>query len=249
MIEVIAKHILQRRIVEEVQEAGFHSISAEEVTASNDEILSGCLRFVDQKCDIREEFLEFIGLDRITGVEIGSTLTKFYENAGIEIKECRGQCYDGVPNMQSEKKRAAKVILEKSPNAAATHCCSHNLNFCLSASCKLEEIDNVLEQYKSITIFFNSSPKREKLLEFVVSTQGNINAERRKVLIGMCKTRWSGRDIAYEHFYLAPSFHCTSFRGNFFYAFFCPGTMTTHAESINSDLQRGLDRRLRHTQQ
>ena len=27
----------------------------------------------------------------------------------------------------------------------------------------------------------------------------------------------------------------------------CPGTMTTHAESINSDLQRGLDRRLRHT--
>ena len=29
---------------------------------------------------------------------------------------------------------------------------------------------------------------------------------------------------------------------------FCPGTMTTHAESINSDLQRGLDRRLRHTQ-
>ena len=29
---------------------------------------------------------------------------------------------------------------------------------------------------------------------------------------------------------------------------FCPGTMTTQAESINSDLQRGLDRRLRHTQ-
>ena len=29
---------------------------------------------------------------------------------------------------------------------------------------------------------------------------------------------------------------------------FCPGTITTHAESINSDLQRGLDRRLRHIQ-
>ena len=32
------------------------------------------------------------------------------------------------------------------------------------------------------------------------------------------------------------------------YAFLCPGTMTTHAESINSDLQRELDRRLRHAQ-
>ena len=34
----------------------------------------------------------------------------------------------------------------------------------------------------------------------------------------------------------------------FFFMNFCPGTMTTHAESINSDLQRGLDRRLQHTQ-
>ena len=34
----------------------------------------------------------------------------------------------------------------------------------------------------------------------------------------------------------------------FFYMHFCPGTITTHAESINSDLQRGLDRRLRHIQ-
>ena len=29
---------------------------------------------------------------------------------------------------------------------------------------------------------------------------------------------------------------------------FCPGTMVTQAGSISSDLQRGLDRRLRHTQ-
>ena len=34
----------------------------------------------------------------------------------------------------------------------------------------------------------------------------------------------------------------------FFFMHFCPGTITTHTESINSDLQRGLDRRLRHIQ-
>ena len=33
----------------------------------------------------------------------------------------------------------------------------------------------------------------------------------------------------------------------YFIIYFCPGTIT-HAESINSDLQRGLDRRLRHIQ-
>ena len=31
-----------------------------------------------------------------------------------------------------------------------------------------------------------------------------------------------------------------------FYVFLCPGTMTTHAESINSDVQRGLDRHAQH---
>ena len=31
-----------------------------------------------------------------------------------------------------------------------------------------------------------------------------------------------------------------------FFLHFCPGTMTTHAKSINSALQRGLNRRLRH---
>ena len=38
-------------------------------------------------------------------------------------------------------------------------------------------------------------------------------------------------------------------RVNIFYFImhFCPGSITTHAESINSDLQRGLDIRLRHT--
>ena len=35
---------------------------------------------------------------------------------------------------------------------------------------------------------------------------------------------------------------------NFLFMHFCPGTMTTHADSINSDLQRGVERRLRHTQ-
>ena len=39
----------------------------------------------------------------------------------------------------------------------------------------------------------------------------------------------------------------TELRCRVFFMHFCPGTMTTHAESINSDLQRGLERRLRHT--
>ena len=34
----------------------------------------------------------------------------------------------------------------------------------------------------------------------------------------------------------------------FLFMHFCPGTITTQVKSINSDLQLGLDRHLRHTQ-
>ena len=45
---------------------------------------------------------------------------------------------------------------------------------------------------------------------------------------------------------LGVSLNSLNFFKNFMH--FCPGTIATHAESINSDLQRGLDRLLRHIQ-
>ena len=96
-------------------------------------------------------------------------------------------------------------VLKESPKAIATHCCSRNLTLSLASSCKNPEIDNVLKTYKAITIFFNSSPKREGLLEHVVKSRC-IGAEKRKVMVGMCKTHWSKRDISYEQFYLAVLF-------------------------------------------
>ena len=55
---------------------------------------------------------------------------------------------------------------------------------------------------KDIAIFINYSPKRESLLEMVAKERVE-HLGTRKVIVGLCKTRWSERDKAYEHFYLA----------------------------------------------
>ena len=167
--------------------------------------MSICFRYVDDKLDICEMFLDFVELERITGEHIGNRLLNFYEEVELDIKECRGQCYDGAANMQSQKKGTASFILKESPNAVVTHCCSHNLNLSLASSCKIPIIDNVLETYKSIIIFFNTSPKREALLQHIYSIRCET-VEKRKILEGLCKTRWSERDISYERFYLAMPF-------------------------------------------
>ena len=64
---------------------------------------------------MRKLFMDFVDLERITGECIGNRLLKFYLDAGLDIKQCRRQCYDGVANMQSQKKRAASFILKESP--------------------------------------------------------------------------------------------------------------------------------------
>ena len=54
--------------------------------------------------------------------------------------------------------------------------------------------------------------------------------------------------MSHSKFYMYCETNALKLVSFFFFMHFCPGTTTTHAGSINSDLQRGLDRRLRHTQ-
>lgn len=52
----------------------------------------------------------------------------------------------------------------------------------------------------SINIFFNYSPKREGLLEHVVQ-KSEMSSEKKRNLIGLCKTRWSEHDKAFQYFH------------------------------------------------
>ena len=73
LIEIIGKRIIQKRFIEEIKDAQYHSLLADEVTSSNDKVLSICMRYVSKEKQIREVFLDFLSLDRITGECIGQT--------------------------------------------------------------------------------------------------------------------------------------------------------------------------------
>ena len=161
--------------------------------------------YLDEFQNIREVFIGFLNLERITGEHTGEATLKFYRILDLDVKECKGQCYDGAANIQLKNKDVASIVVREAPNSIVTRCCSHNLNLSLAASCNLAIIDNILEVYTSITIHFNSSPKKEKLLEHIVITRCE-SIGRRKVSVGMYETRWSERDVSYEHFYLPLSF-------------------------------------------
>ena len=89
MIDIIGKNIIQVTLLDGVKKAGMHSISSDELTSSSDEILSICMRHLDKFQNIREMFIGFLNLERITGEHIGEAILKFYRELGVDVKECK----------------------------------------------------------------------------------------------------------------------------------------------------------------
>ena len=63
MAEVVGKKIILQDITGEIKTAGFHSISADEVTARKDEIHAICFLYVVKNKDTQETFMTFTDLE------------------------------------------------------------------------------------------------------------------------------------------------------------------------------------------
>ena len=91
------------------------------------------LRYVSQTSpedgwEINERFLEFKDFSRKTGEEIATMVEQSLGEHGIDIADCRGQCYDNGANMAGKVRRVQARILNKNPLATYSPCASHMLN-------------------------------------------------------------------------------------------------------------------------
>ena len=144
------------------------SILADEVTSHNEEHLAICARFVDEKKDVREEFLTFIKFERIIGEKIAENILAFMKENNVPVANMRGQGYDGASNMSSCTSGVQAQIKKEAPLATYVHCNGHCLNLVISKSCALPQVGNVIERLKNCCRFFLRSPKRSGLLELIV---------------------------------------------------------------------------------
>ena len=99
----MGKHMLLKGIVDELRASPFFAILADEVTSHNVEHLAICVRFVDSKRNIIEEFLTFVKLERITGEKVAESILEFLRENDIPVANMRGQGYDGASNMASNR--------------------------------------------------------------------------------------------------------------------------------------------------
>lgn len=99
LVHIIGRDIIQKSTIDELKSAVYFSVLADEVTSHNVEELSLCFRFVDASHNIREEFIDFIQLERITGEHIAEAILSAVKNFGLPISCIVGQGYDGAANM------------------------------------------------------------------------------------------------------------------------------------------------------
>ena len=85
LIEIIGYDILQKGLVEEVKEAKFFSLMADEVESHHTEQLPICLRFVDKECNIREEFLEFGKCEQTNGESVFKEIMCIIEKTTLTL--------------------------------------------------------------------------------------------------------------------------------------------------------------------
>ncbi|XP_022810041.1 zinc finger MYM-type protein 1-like [Stylophora pistillata] len=128
LIEVMGRHIILKGILDDLNAATYYSILADEVTSHNEEHLAICARFVDKKKDVREEFLTYIKLEKITGEKIAENILAFLNENNVPVTNMRGQGYDGASNMSSSTLGVQARIKKEAPLATYVHCNGHCLN-------------------------------------------------------------------------------------------------------------------------
>ena len=169
---------------------------------SNQEILSLCLRFVDQSSpnDVKECLTNFMHLERTNATMISRKILKSLSDPSISLdpSNIRGQAYDGASVMSGGKEGVQAKIKEISPLALFTHYYAHRPNLSIATSCKLSEVRNLIGLINEAYLFLNNSPKRQQLFELTLKEYLPENSHSKPP--SLCKTRWVERHACLDLF-------------------------------------------------
>ena len=152
---------------------------------SNQDILSLCLRFVDQSSPndphVKECLINFMLLERTNTTMISRKILESLSDPSISLdpSNIRRQAYDGASVMSNGKEGVQAKIKEISPLALFTHCYAHCLNLSIPASCKLSEVQNLVGQINEAYLLLT-------LKEYLPENSHSKPP-------GLCKTRWVER--------------------------------------------------------
>ena len=114
----------------------YWSLMADETQdCSTTEQVSICVRYVNTKGEVCEDFAGYIKLEKMDAQTIADTLLSTIQGWGLDMSNLVAQGYDGASVMSSEKSGVQAKVKEKYPNVTYVHCRFHVLNLAISSGC------------------------------------------------------------------------------------------------------------------
>lgn len=139
----------------------------------------------ENEWNIQERFLEYFNFHKKTGDKIAAAIIEVFNKHGINMEQCRGQCFDNGSNMAGHIKGVQAKIKERNPAAIFSPCAAHNLNLVgLHAAKSRNVVSTFFNCVNMLYNFFSGSPQRWEVL--LQHTGG-------RSLHGLSETRWSAR--------------------------------------------------------
>ncbi|XP_065665586.1 52 kDa repressor of the inhibitor of the protein kinase-like [Hydra vulgaris] len=171
--------------------------------SSTKEQMSLVLRFVDSDFNIREDFIQFIHCSEgVKEKDLLNVLLNCLSNLNLDIKNCRGQGYDGASSVSGYINGLSAQVLNINSKALHTHCHSHRLNLSVCELCNVQLVSEVFNKVRELSYFFNYSENRQKFLE--ASILEREPQTHKKKLKDICRTRWieriDGLNTFLEHY-------------------------------------------------
>ena len=125
---------------------------------ANQEVLSVCLRFLDnlnsEQPEVKEVFFDFVYLDEADGESISRAIIKCLSRLGIDVTKARGEAYDGASAMSSSRVGEQARIRTLAPRALYVHCNSHVSNLSIALSGQIQAIKNMIDTINETFKFF-----------------------------------------------------------------------------------------------
>lgn len=133
---------------------------------------------------VRESFLGFIKISQKDAESLVEDILKQLEKDGMELQDCRSQCYDNAAVMAGHKSGVHQRISEKNNLAVFVNCNNHSLNLVGVHAAKQDTMMvTFFGTIEALYVFFSRSTQRWEKLKNAVPV----------VLKSESETRWSAR--------------------------------------------------------
>jgi len=150
---------------------------------------------VDNNYQVIEDVIGLYEISRQNAPTVVEAILDALTRCGLDMRDCRGQSFDGASNMSGLYGGVSALILKQQSKAIYVHCNAHCLDLAiqdLTNGCIT--IRNCMSFVKEIIDFIRRSPKRLNILK-ETSTEMSMPYTH---LTPLCPTRWTMRAGSYS---------------------------------------------------